>query len=574
MLAPAVADAHVYYVSAGAGNDAGPGSAGQPFATIGHAADAARPGDAVMVGPGVYHEQVTLGSRDARVTFRGYGSSRPVVAGDGVRRFGFQVLTRQATVDNFEISGQTDYGVYLVGGSNAVTGNFIHNVGAYGNQYGKGVWDGFGDHDRISGNVIRSIGPGGEAMGVMLADAHDVDVADNTIYLVRKEGVRDWQGMDNTIERNRVFLTWSAIDPIEATGSEVVDNYVYDNTWGFSPKHTSDAPTLQYWHLTAPRWTRFWHNTVYRSSEASIALGENAPVGDYLDVRDNVFDDAGAAHLFDDPGGRAADMIVDGNAYVGPGYLYHSGWNFQTGGYTSLSQLTAQLGWEQHGVVLPQAAVSDGTVSAAGAVELPDGAQLGAGGFPAPIGYWTPYQMRAVGSSSQGSWWTAHHLQDSADGRQQTYWLTNTGQDEWVTYDLGRRLPINLIVLDVFGHYDNRDVRGYRFATSDDGVHFTTVLAGTNPDSEGSSYKYELPRTVTARYLRFTLVDTFCSSYTPRSGCGSYFVLSDLRAGLLSGGRPLHPAGRPRCARVRRRARRVACRVRARHRKKHRRRRP
>src|SRR5438309_8220657 len=135
ILAPAAADAHLYYVSAGAGSDAGPGSADRPFATIGRAAAAARPADTVMVGPGVYHEQVTLGSRDAGVTFRAYGSSRPVVSGDGVRKSGFQVLTHQATVDDFEISGQTDYGVYLVGGSNTVTRNFIHDVGSHGNQY-------------------------------------------------------------------------------------------------------------------------------------------------------------------------------------------------------------------------------------------------------------------------------------------------------------------------------------------------------------------------------------------------------------------------------------------------------
>src|SRR5690349_10110326 len=103
-LAPAaVADApHVYYVSAGGGSDSSAGSASRPFATISHAATVARPGDTVMVGSGVYHEQVTLGSRDAGVTFRGYGVSRPIVAGDGARRWGFQVLTRQATVDNFE----------------------------------------------------------------------------------------------------------------------------------------------------------------------------------------------------------------------------------------------------------------------------------------------------------------------------------------------------------------------------------------------------------------------------------------------------------------------------------------
>ncbi|HMC71597.1 MAG TPA: hypothetical protein VKJ07_20735, partial [Mycobacteriales bacterium] len=80
------------------------------------------------------------------------------------------------------------------------------------------------------------------------------------------------------------------------------------------------------------------------------------------------------------------------------------------------------------------------------------------------------------------------------------------------------------------------------------------------------------PRTVTARYLRFTLVDTFCASYAPRTGCGSYFVLSDLRAGLLSGSVP-RTASRLVC----RRGRHRACRKKNRRRRpstEHRRRRP
>ena len=62
-----------FYVSP-SGNDAGPGSSAAPFATIGKAAAAARPGDTVRIGPGLYREQLTFtrsGKENAPVTFAG-----------------------------------------------------------------------------------------------------------------------------------------------------------------------------------------------------------------------------------------------------------------------------------------------------------------------------------------------------------------------------------------------------------------------------------------------------------------------------------------------------------------------
>ena len=56
------------------GSDKNPGSAKAPFATIARAASAARPGDTVRIGPGVYREQITFrksGKKGAPVTFAG-----------------------------------------------------------------------------------------------------------------------------------------------------------------------------------------------------------------------------------------------------------------------------------------------------------------------------------------------------------------------------------------------------------------------------------------------------------------------------------------------------------------------
>ena len=62
-----------YHVSPG-GNDGNPGTREAPFATIAHAAERAKPGDTVKIGPGLYREQITFrksGEKDAPITFLG-----------------------------------------------------------------------------------------------------------------------------------------------------------------------------------------------------------------------------------------------------------------------------------------------------------------------------------------------------------------------------------------------------------------------------------------------------------------------------------------------------------------------
>ena len=64
-----------------AGDDAAPGTKAQPFRTIQHAVDQAKPGDAVVVAPGVYRESVrvrTSGRADAYLTVRGEPGARLV----------------------------------------------------------------------------------------------------------------------------------------------------------------------------------------------------------------------------------------------------------------------------------------------------------------------------------------------------------------------------------------------------------------------------------------------------------------------------------------------------------------
>ena len=71
------------YVSASAAKS-GSGTADRPFKTIGEAAKAARPGDEVIVAPGMYREYVdpvNAGTEDARITYRSEVPGQAVISG-------------------------------------------------------------------------------------------------------------------------------------------------------------------------------------------------------------------------------------------------------------------------------------------------------------------------------------------------------------------------------------------------------------------------------------------------------------------------------------------------------------
>lgn len=517
------------------GSDANDGSAGAPLRTISKAASEARKGDTILVGSGRYPETVMLNQAHG-LTLRGTGPTRPIVDGEGTRAYGFRNLNGDdVTIEGFEITGQVEAGVYSLGHRDRIANNVIHHVGSRTETHSNGVRVVWGSAARVIGNTIHHIGPGSESMGIWLLETRDAVVEANSVYLVRKEGIRDWKGLDNTIASNRAFLNWAGISLNTSTGSQVTNNYVYDNVEGLVAKHLSYSRVLDYWKLAEGRWSRFANNTVYRSSEAGLWVAQSDEPLDYLDVRSNVFAGPGYAYLRDRSTLRGPHVTVDDNLYAeGNGrarYLYKEGWS-SSAGLNGRNLIQAATGWERTGgsagLALNDAARGD----------LGSASPRGGHGLPAAGIAWTPYPMVAVDSSSKGTYHTDKHLQKSADGDQASYWLTATDREEHVTYDFDQPRTFDHLILTVFSHFDKRNPRDYRFEVSDDGRSWRTILEGTNPDSAGAAIPYELAAPATGRYLRFTMGSTFCTSYAPRSGCGEYFVLSDLQAGLLSGAAP------------------------------------
>ncbi len=527
-----------------------------PWCTIGEAVATVPSGSTIKVESAVYHEQVTLTSRDDGVTLQGTGSTRPVIDGDWTRAEGIELDggVQNVTINGFEIrdllsSSSQTYAAGIVSlntANDTIENNVIHGshgqgVCAYGIMLGNNDSPGLVHNVDVRNNHIYDIGPGGESIGIWLLMTTSMTVEGNEVYLVRKEGIRDWYGLDNTFTSNRLYLNWVGIALESAVGDLVDNNVAYANVWGYNPKHVSESSALTMWHLATGQWSRFWHNTAYANTHADIALGMNPPNEDYIDIRDNVFASPGDVHLHDFPAVRGSNMIVDYNVYSGTAPIYYTTWNTpHPNTYTTLAALQAALGWEANGQIFtphfenPTAGnFNFSTAGLAPGVTLPDafGAQLGAAKVRPATMPWRRYPTNVIASTPEPSYMKPA---GAGDGRDDSYWWSaNYNTNASVTFDLGAPEPVNTFVLDVYAQDDTRNPQGYSIQVSNDNVNFTTVASGCNPDSEGSSYKYTLAAPVTARYVRLNILTSFG---------GATIIFSDFEIGLLSPGAPPAPS--------------------------------
>ncbi len=537
LIACASASAATVVVDGESGDDAATGTDTAPVRTISRAVALVNRNDSIEVRDGIYRETVTANNRADGVAFRAAPGAHPVIDGEGTRRFGFDIRgVTGVTVDGFEIRGQTDAGIYLYGITSVVRGNVVHDVGSRVVNSSAGIQINRGQGNVIADNVVHSIGPGSESRGIWLVQTKQAIVDRNAVYLVRKDGIRDWQSLDDTITSNRVFLAHNGISLNTTTGAYVANNELDDNQVGLVAKHVSYPTVLEYWMLGDAHLSRFWHNTVTNSTETGIWLGSSDEPMDHLDASDNVIRGGGLSFVRDIPSLRGPDVHLDHNLYVRagarPAAIYKEGWNTTPAPVTDWATFRSQLGWEANGTL----ATDDQRDGATAGEDLGDayGSQLGAQGvLPAPA-RWTPLPMTPVDSSSKGTWATRTGLGRVSDGNQATSWTTGTNANEYVTLDFGAARTFDTLIVNMFADGDRRNPHGYRFEVSDDGATWSTVAEGTNPDREGSAQKYRLAAPVTARYLKYTMVETSCDSYGPRTGCGSYFILSDLTAGLVA----------------------------------------
>jgi Right handed beta helix region/Protein of unknown function (DUF1565) len=249
------------------GRDSNPGTAARPWRTIGRAARTARPGDTLVLHPGVYGRRGTTtrltrsGSPSAPITFRaGRGERRPKIVGH-VRVDGDHVQLRQLifegptgevnerssdnplgqevqlaiygdgvlVADSIVRDNLYHAGIYLSSAHDArLLRNYIHDNGNFGRpeeaNLDQGIYFGSGSGLIANNVIVRNL-----AHGVQIYPrATDVLVTQNTIVGNGRAGVLVGEDAANTLIVNNVVASNGDVG-IRSYGLEGTDNVVRRN---------------------------------------------------------------------------------------------------------------------------------------------------------------------------------------------------------------------------------------------------------------------------------------------------------------------------------------------------------
>jgi hypothetical protein len=125
------------------------------YATIQKAVTASKPGDLVLISPGVYKEQVNVDQHD--ITIRGTDRNKVIVDGEFKRENGIRVSSNNVAVENLTSRDNTSNGIFISGDGKGgpVTGYRVSYVTAYDNGAdgisASNAQRGQFDHDDASG---------------------------------------------------------------------------------------------------------------------------------------------------------------------------------------------------------------------------------------------------------------------------------------------------------------------------------------------------------------------------------------------------------------------------------------
>ena len=239
------------------GSDANDGSAGRPFATIQKAADAAKPGDTVIVRDGVYTAANSegcavvvecSGTAEQPITFRAEHKWRAVMDGrDDTAKYGWVLEqdARYVIIEGFEMKEFASHGITSNSGAQHITvrgchihhignvettthygldgifdnsdttyhtydGNVFHDIGRTGPpevlfNLDHGIYT-CGKHNIITNNIFYNMNAG---WGVQIAGYHTVDdllVSNNVFAYGNKRGqIVLWQPCHNILIQNNIF---------------------------------------------------------------------------------------------------------------------------------------------------------------------------------------------------------------------------------------------------------------------------------------------------------------------------------------------------------------------------------
>ncbi|MCY1014774.1 right-handed parallel beta-helix repeat-containing protein [Pyxidicoccus sp. MSG2] len=288
------------WVVSPSGNDAGDGSAAQPFRTIARAITQANPGEVIRVLAGDYNERIVLGDNakagtpEAKITLQGEG--RPhIIPGNGGGAL-VQVRRPNWVIDGFDldVQGQAFFAVTFEGnvqGSVLANSELHHGGGGagvttYGNATGATI-----ENNHIH-DFVRNTGNKDSHGVVVQPTSHDITVRNNDIHdnsgdsvqCLGPEGFSSLPPADGLVVENNHFYAnrENAVD-IKTCHNVVIRN---NRMHQFRPTSTAKGDVVVV-HYSARNVT-VEDNEIYDSAKG-ISVGGNheGPVPTGIVVRRN-----------------------------------------------------------------------------------------------------------------------------------------------------------------------------------------------------------------------------------------------------------------------------------------------
>ena len=228
------------YVDGAAGNDANAGTSTAPWRTIQHAADAANPGDTVIVNDGVYtggSNVVTVGrsgTASAWLVFRAAHRWGAVLDGrNNASAVGFEINGSYVRVEGFQVRGTSRYGIDAYNGHDVdVVANNVHDVGhvCTDDVGGRVGIDAYARNLTIERNVVHDVGRFGPGEQGCSPSTGNWQNHDHGIY----QGSEYSGQSDNLVVRNNIFYHFThgwAIQRYDGSGTSVNGLTIVNNTF-------------------------------------------------------------------------------------------------------------------------------------------------------------------------------------------------------------------------------------------------------------------------------------------------------------------------------------------------------
>ena len=221
---PSSTEGSVYWVAID-GDDAGPGTRDEPWATLQHAADSVGPGATVYVGEGAYEQRVEIrgsGTPGRPITFAVAPGERVVLDGSSLEvppgQNAMIAIDSQhfVTIRGFEItgyrsdvSGHVPIGILVTGAADHVrlAGNVVHDMGTTfqgrngGDAHGIAVFGTAGDHPieevEIVDNELANLTLGSSEALVVNGNVKDFRIEGNKVHDTDNIGI-DVIGFEGT----------------------------------------------------------------------------------------------------------------------------------------------------------------------------------------------------------------------------------------------------------------------------------------------------------------------------------------------------------------------------------------